>query len=153
MPVLIQLLLFFLVVIMVIIIMDLVYLILDNKAKKWINKRSDEICQELSSIGYRYYESTSTSTNKCKFIFFKVDAFYISEDNYKSKIRSKTISAIQLRKIIFKMYDTPYNEVLEPLFSEYENEQKALVEKRNKALFSDNNYKRAVKFKRPNEDK
>lgn len=142
--------LFVLILMLLTIVAELVYAILNKRAKNWLDKRDNEITKELDNINYRL-----RTDDELRFIFHKHDGFYISS-TYNSKAvdkRTKLMSAMKLRKVLFKMYETPYDQVLEPLFADYENSKKEQEEKANKALFSNNNYKRAVKFKRPDEDK
>lgn len=149
--VIVGIIMFVLVLMLLSIVAELVYAILDKRAKKWLRDRHSEISKELSDIGYRY----RGDDDEFRFIFHKHDGFYISTQYSSSNVeeRTKLMSAMKLRKVLFQMYETPYNQVLEPLFADYENHKKEKQEKANKALFSGNNYKRAVKFKRPDEDK
>lgn len=142
--------LFVLILMLLTIVAELVYAILNKRAKNWLDKRDNEITKELDNINYRL-----RTDDELRFIFHKHDGFYICS-TYNSKAvdkRTKLMSPIKLRKVLFKMYETPYDQVLEPLFADYENHKREQEEKANKALFSNNNYKRAVKFKRPDEDK
>lgn len=148
MPLIVQIVLFVVSALVVVIISEITYALINKKVQSWISDRCSEINKELKDIGFRYREGA-----EYRFIFHKYDGFYIATDSLNDQRRTKLMSAYKLRKVLFKMYETPYNEVLEPMFIDYENRKKEIAEKQNKERFSDNNYKRAVKFKRPNEDK
>lgn len=125
-----------------------VYSMVQNRARKWVTSKEEEIRSELKNIGLFYIDEMIKRPS------YDLSGFYISNSSYQKENEKRTITLTpcQFQKCIFDMYDTPYNEVLEPLYKEYENHQNSLMEERNSKLFSNNKKTKLVRFKRPEEE-
>lgn len=128
-----------------------IYTLINKRATKWIDSKYPEIRDELKVHDFKFEKESFT------YIKLYCVGYYISESHYNTYSKSNTakrtklLNAWQFRNVIFEMYKRPYNEVLNEMFLKYENHVSRLAEKENRQRFSDNKYKRAVKFKKPEE--
>lgn len=117
-----------------------IYNLIYKKTKKWINRRKDDIISELDKGSFDLSENRSY--NFLSFVYYGY-----SVHDYKNNRKTKILSPWALQRLIFKMYKTDYIKVLNKYFDEYEISELKRIEKSNKELFSNNKYKRAVRFK------
>lgn len=128
-----------------------IYTFINHRVTKWIDSKYVEIRDELKVHDYKFDKEIFTHIRMNCVGYYIAESHYSSYNKSNTAKRTKLLNAWQFRNVIFKMYKRPYNEVLDELFLKYDNHISREAEKENKQRFSDNKYKRAVKFKKPEE--